>query len=200
MVWGFPVDYLNAELSGIVKYLWDVWIQTKVITAQGVRELKLRLLKMTPPHEIHRQPRPINEKAKWKVSEWQSWLLFYSSICLQGLIPTQLLDHYTLLVESIFILLQDSISEAELRLCVEKLLIFVAKAQDMFGQSVLTFDMHSLLHLVQSVRMTGPLWSTSTFPFEGAIFYLKRTITEPKGVYDQIEKRTLSKLTFDHTL
>ena len=70
----------------------------------------------------------------------------------------------------------------------------------MFGQSVMTFNMHSLLHLVQSVRMTGPLWSTSTFPFEGAIFYLKRAITGPKGVYDQIAKRTLLKLIFDHTL
>ena len=170
MVWGFPVDYLHAELLGIVKSLWDVWIETEVIAAQGVRELNLRLIKITPPHEIHLQPRPINEKAKRKASEWRSWLLFYSPICLRGLIPTEVLDHYTLFVESIFILLQHSISEAELRLCKVKVLIFVVKAQEMFGQNVMTFNMHSLLHLVQSVQITGPWWSTSTFPFQGAIF------------------------------
>ena len=103
------------------------------------------------------------------------------------------------MVESIFILLQDSITEEELRVCEKKLLVFVAKCQ-VFGNSVMTFSIHGLLHLVQSVRMTGPLWTSSTFPSEGAIFYLKRAITGPKGVYDQIAKRTLINLTFDYTL
>ena len=200
MVWDFPVDYLHADLLSVVKYLWDIWIETKIIKADGFRELNERLMKMTPPHEIHRQPRPMNEKAKWKASEWRSWLLFYSIVCLQGLIPTEVLNNYSLLVESIFILLQDSISEEELRVCEEKLFVFVAQCQEMFGNNVMTFNIHSLLHLVQSVRMTGPLWTSSTFPFEGAIFYLKRAITGPKGVYNQLAKRTLMNLTFDYTL
>ena len=54
---------------------------------------------------------------------------------------------------------KNSISEAELRACEGKLLIFVAKAQDMSRQSVMTFNIYSLLHLVQLVRVTGPLWS-----------------------------------------
>ena len=200
IVWGFPVDYLHAVLLGVVKYMWDVWIETKIITADGLRKLNERLLQMTPPQEIHRQPRPMNEKAKWKGSEWRSWLLFYSVICLKDLIPKEVLQCYALFVESIFILLQDSICEEDLKVCEEKLLIFVAKCQEMFGLSVMTFNIHSLLHLVEAVRMTGPLWATSTFPFEGAIFYLKQAVTGPKGVYDEIAKRTLLKITFDYTL
>ena len=168
----------------------DIWIETKIIAADGFRQLNERLMKMTPPHEIHRQPRPMNEKAKWKASEWRSWLFFYSVICLQGLIPIEVLNHYSLMVESIFILLQDSITEEELRVCEEKFLVFVAKYQEMFGNSVMTFNIHGLSHLVQSVRMTGPLWTSLIFPFQGAIFYLKRAITGPKGVYGQIAKRT----------
>ena len=58
IVWGFPVDYLHAVLLRVVKYMWDVWIETKIITADGLRKLNERLLQMTPPQEIHRQPRP----------------------------------------------------------------------------------------------------------------------------------------------
>lgn len=43
MVWGFPIDYLHAELLSVVKYLWDTWLQTKVITADGVRRLNERV-------------------------------------------------------------------------------------------------------------------------------------------------------------
>ncbi|XP_051171576.1 uncharacterized protein LOC127288266 [Leptopilina boulardi] len=200
IVWGFPVDYLHAVLLGVVKYIFNIWIEANIITTGNLRKLNEKLLQMTPPQEIHRQPRPINEKAKWKASEWRSFLLFYSVICLKDLIPAEVLNHYALLVESIFILLKDSISEEELRICEEKLLIFVAKLQEMFGNSVMTFNIHSLLHLVESVRRTGPLWTTSTFPFEGAIFYLKQAVTGPKGVFDQIAKRTLLKLSFDYTL
>ena len=53
----------------------------------------------------------------------------------------------------------------------------------MFGNNVMTFNVHSLLRVVQSIRMTGPLWATLTLPFESEIFYLKRVITGPKGVY-----------------
>ena len=81
MVWGLPVEYLHAELQGVVKYLCDIWIETKIIAVDGLRELNERLMKMTSPHEIHRQPRPMNEKATWKASEWRSWLLSYSKIC-----------------------------------------------------------------------------------------------------------------------
>ena len=172
------------------------WCYENGVTPEKLRELNKRLLNITPSHETHRLPRAFMEKAKWKATEWRSWLLFYSLICLQGLVPTEVLNHYALLVESIFILLQDSISEAELRACEEKLILFVAQCQEMFGNSVMTFNVHSLLHVVQSVRMTGPLWATSRFPFESAISYLKRAITGPKGMYYQIAKRTLQRFTF----
>lgn len=199
MVWGFPNDYLHSILLGVVKYLFDIWIETKILKKDTLTELNNRLLNMTPSHEIHRLPRMIKDKAKWKGTEWRSWLLYYSLVCLKGLISDSLLNHYALLVESIFILLQDSISETELDRCEKNLLLFVVQLQEMFGNSVMTFNIHSLLHLVKSVRMSGPLWTVSTFPFEGAIFYLKREITGPKGVYNQIAKRSLLRLTFSYT-
>ena len=189
MVWGFPVDYFHSELLGVVKYLWDVWIETKLITPEKLREMNKRLLNMTFSHEIHRLPRAFVEKAKWKATEWRSWLLCYSLICLQGLVSTEELNLYALLVKSIFILLQDSISESELRACEEKLIFFVAQCQEMFENSIMTFNVHSLLHVVQSVRMTDPLWATSTYRF-------KTSDNWPKGGVLSNSKKDTTKVYF----
>ena len=55
----------------------------------------------------------------------------------------------------------------------------------------MTLNVHILLHLVDSVRMSGPLWATSAFPSENGVFYLKKQVTGPKGIYNQIAKRML---------
>lgn len=102
-------------------------------------------------------------------------------------------------MDSIFILLQESISKENLEICDEKLVTFVAQYQEMYGIELMTFNIHSLLHLVKYVCRSGPLWASSTFCFESAIFYLQQAITGPKGRYDQIEKRTLQRLTFNET-
>ena len=38
----------------------------------------------------------------------------------------------------------------------------------LYGERYMTINIHSLIHLPQMVRQTGPLWSNSCFPFESA--------------------------------
>ena len=68
MVWGFPRDYLHADLIGVVLQLWNIWTESKGpihITKLQVNQINERLLKMTPLHEIHRLIRPLKtEKNK----------------------------------------------------------------------------------------------------------------------------------------
>lgn len=63
---------------------------------------------------------------------------------------------------------------------------------------VMTFNVHILLHLVESVRRSGPLWVTSTVAFEKNIFLLKRALNGPKGAAQQIIKKTLQRLSYKH--
>ena len=44
----------------------------------------------------------------------------------------------------------------------------------------MTFNIHSLLHVVESVRKNGPLWSNSAFPLEGNIYHLKKNVMVQK--------------------
>jgi len=59
----------------------------------------------------------------------------------------------------------------------------------------MTFNVHSVLHLCESVRKSGPLWATSAFPFEGGIYILKQQISSPKSVDEQIAQKMLQRAT-----
>jgi len=44
--------------------------------------------------------------------------------------------------------------------------------------------------------MSGPLWTTSAFPFESNIHFLKQLVNGPKGVEQQIAKKSLQILAY----
>lgn len=52
--------------------------------------------------------------AFFKAHELQVWLLYYSSVVLQGILPEDYYQHHLLLVEGIYLLLMDSITESDI--------------------------------------------------------------------------------------
>lgn len=55
----------------------------------------------------------------------------------------------------------------------------------------MTFNVHQMEHIVKSVRLWGPLWAHSAFPFEAGNGKIKSCIKAAKGIPNQI-CRTLS--------
>ncbi|XP_011687416.1 PREDICTED: uncharacterized protein LOC105449731 [Wasmannia auropunctata] len=53
---------------------------------------------------------------------------------------------------------------------------------------------------VQSVKKSGPLWATSTFPYESNIFHLKQFVNGPKGVRNQIIDKHLRLAKYRHSV
>lgn len=138
-------------------------------------------------------PRPLSDNSKWKASEWRSWLLFYILACLQNVLPDPVLHHTALLVRSMYTLLQSTITDTELNVCEYDLTKFVGMFQVFYGSRYMTFNVHTLLHTVNSVRKTGPLWATSAFPYESMIFQLKKHVHGPDGIMNQIANKHIAK-------
>ncbi|KAG1652264.1 hypothetical protein GQR58_026433 [Nymphon striatum] len=61
----------------------------------------------------------------------------------------------------------DDFDAAELAL--KKFVIYIPA---LYGLENVSYNIHLVIHLVDSVRNCGPLWATSTFPFEGAFVQL----------------------------
>ncbi|XP_074093825.1 uncharacterized protein LOC141524073 [Cotesia typhae] len=177
-IWSFPIDYMHGVLLGVTRQLWTIWTTPRTLyylTPADRKEINNRFLQIKRPHEIHRLVRPIKTMAKWKASEWESWLLFDSLPCLVGILKKECFDSYCLFVSSIFTLLSGNITERKLIECELDLLQFVGECEQFYGKSVMTFNLHSMYHIGQSVRQSGPLCSSNTF-----ILKMKSFITKKK--------------------
>lgn len=198
-IWGYPIEYMHGVLLGVVRQLWDEWTNTRCkfyLKPKAKLEIDDRLTKITPTKEIYRLPSVLKKKGKWKAAEWLFWLLFYSIPCLWGILDDEAFASYVLLVKSINVLLSKEISVVKLENCEKDIKKFVRDCQNMYGIHFMTFNVHSLLHLCDSVRRSGPLFATSAFPFESKIGNLKTLISGPKGVTDQLCDRFEESVTF----
>ena len=63
---------------------------------------------------------------------------------------------------------------------------FVAKTEEYFTADAMTFNVHQLLHIAESVLNWGPLWAHSAFAFESGNCELLQAIHCAKGVILQI--------------
>ena len=193
-VWGFPIDILHCICLGVTKQFWDNWTESNspfYINNHKRKLVNQKLLNFQLPSEIHRDCRPFAPRIKKKGSEWLSWLLFFSIICLQNILPDEALHHFSILVKCVYTLSKKTITEEECLYCHKELLTFVGQCELFYGKNFMTFNLHSLLHLAYNVKKSGPLLATSTFPAESFMFQLQQSKTSSKGVDKQIIRRFL---------
>ena len=164
---------MHSVLLGVVKMLITLWFDKSYNSepwSLGPEKIKIfekRLLSIKPPYRITRTPRSIvGNMAHLKASELRSFLLFYGLPCLWGLLPNEYFQHYLLLTEAVYILLQDSISPDQLHKSASLLNHFCVRVESLYGKRYETFNVHCLLHLVTCVENLGPLWASSCFCYE----------------------------------
>lgn len=201
MVWSFAYEYMHGILCGVSKYIWNQWTASDSKSCFKLNKaerdtINKRLSLIKPTQNIHRLPESLHDRAKWKASAEKSWLLYYSLPCLNGVLNQDAFTHYSLLVNSLYVLLKTEITANELKQCEYDLLKFVGYFEVYYGRQKMTFNVHTLLHIVQSVKKTGPLWSTSTFPFESNIYKLKQCMNGPNRIDQQMSKKSLEILHF----
>ncbi|XP_053598383.1 uncharacterized protein LOC106693138 isoform X1 [Microplitis demolitor] len=149
------------------------------------------LLSITPLSCRSRTPRSITTHQKWKASEWRNWL-DYAPVCLQSVLPTKYVNHLALLSQAIHYLNSDSITSHNLNRCEKLLKEYVRLFETYFGVENMTFNMHSLTHLVQVVRNWGPIWVHEAFIFESWNKKIMDYVTSPYARAEQIATRFLT--------
>ncbi|XP_040064782.1 uncharacterized protein LOC120838785 [Ixodes scapularis] len=194
IVWGFVPEYMHCVLLGVVRQFLEYWLTSsdkECYVGRQTAVLDSRILSITPPRDMRRTPRSLKGGKFWKAKELQNWALYYSLPVLSGFLPSRFLSHRALLMESLHLMLQQKISSRDVDLCDLLMVEFVIKTQHLYGEESMTFNVHQMEHIVKSVRLWGPLWAHSAFPFEAGNGKMKSCIKAAKGIPYQI-CRTLS--------
>ena len=98
-----------------------------------MKECDSDLLAIRVPDTISRQPKSLDDYKRWKASEYQSWLLFYSLPILFKRLPDPFFNHYSLLVAAVHILHSNRIEPSGLHLAEKYLSDFYQQFCCLYG-------------------------------------------------------------------
>lgn len=193
---GFDLEYMHSCLLGVQRQYMDILLNSfgkdyYIGSPQKMDIINSRLMSIQTPKCITRTPRSLKDIRLWKASEWRSWTILYSLVCLRDVLSKKYIHHLALFVSALNILLQKSINSEMLETAHNLLIKFVVQFQSYFGKQEMSYNVHLLLHLCRSVRNWGPLWAHNTFGFENENRILLNLQTSPARVAVQVASRLL---------
>lgn len=170
---GVVPDYMHGVLLGTTKKLLSLWTSRQsagqpYYIGDKLKEIDNRLAKMKPTDNFSRIPRSIEHHLPhWKASEFQHWLLFYSIPCLHGILPPPFLDNLCYLVDGVYMLLGEILSNQDINNAELNLAKFQISFENLYGVSNCGLNVHNIgCHVAHYARLHGPLWGWSCFAFE----------------------------------
>ena len=193
-IWCISVSICTHSISGVCRqFVNGMWFNSAnhasdwyLGGAATTMHYDTLLTSVKTPKEIRRIPRSITAREFWKGNEFKTFLLYLSMVSLRGILPNMYFRHWFLLVWCIHQLLQPNITLAVIEKVDVTLKYFVKKTELLYGIEFVTFNVHLLTHLASSVRKCGPLWSTSTFLFEGNNLVLGKLFKGTQQITHQI--------------
>lgn len=192
LVDSIPIDYMHSVLEGAVRRLMNLWFESTSHTQpyyqrDYLNEIDNTLTNQHPPNEFSRMPRTIRNHLKfWKATEFRNWMLYYSLPLLLGHLPPVYWHHYALLVCAMHILLQNETNAVLINAAELMLKDFCKLLPELYGQKNCTHNIHLLMHLSKYVKLWGPLWTHSSFPYENKNGLLKRDFHGTNNVIKQL--------------
>ncbi|KAJ8668721.1 hypothetical protein QAD02_011348 [Eretmocerus hayati] len=181
---GFVPDPMH-QLSGVAKQFLGKWL-TLFTPAEKVAINSL-MDSITVPSQVQRLSRKVEHWKNWKSLEFENWLLYYSLPILNSFPRfSETLKHWVLLVEAVHILYKKTVTRDEITSAHNLIKEFVIGTEEIYGPVFMTHNVHTLLHLAQSVLDWGPLWCHNCYSYENLNQKYLKQIKSTKGVIYQI--------------
>ncbi|KAF4513996.1 UNVERIFIED_CONTAM: hypothetical protein B566_EDAN017696 [Ephemera danica] len=123
---------------------------------------------------------------KCLTKEFKNFFFYYSVPLFMGILPDNYLKHFITLVEAAYLLHSDSVSDDDIDEARRLLKVFVKDFEILYGARFMSANLHSLLHLPDAVKKSGPLWVNSCFPLEDLNGKIARLVHATKSPEHQI--------------
>ena len=196
MVTQFSQDYMHLVCLGVMKKLIWLWMNGPIVNncrigARAVQLISDNLINIKNhlPREFSRKGRPLSEVERWKATEFRQFLLYTGPVVLKSNLSTAMYKHFILLFMGILCLSSDFLFESYIEYAGEILRLFVQQFGQFYGEDMIVYNVHVLVHLSQDARSFGVLDNYSSFPFESFLGRLKKMVRKPNLPLQQVIRR-----------
>lgn len=190
----FPLDYLHTLCLGVVKKMLHMWrcgdLPTR-LQSFDVQQISDRLSAVAEqqPSEFQRPCRPLSELSNFKGTELRTLILYVLPVVTCGILPVEQYRHLLNLHVAVVILADPTLARTHADVAQKLLEHFVRSFSSIYGSHHVVYNVHSLVHIVDDVKLFGCLDNYSAFPFESHMSTLKRMLKNNKHPLAELSNR-----------
>jgi hypothetical protein len=198
MVTMFPNDYMHSICKGNVLYLLEILRTGPLPYRLSPRLLeklseKLWILRPRIASDFQRRPRSFKHLSLWKATELRLFCLYLAPIVLPGIVNDSYFKNFMCLSVLMRILCHPQLCRNWNDYASELAETFLSQMKALYGERSLTYNAHSIIHLVADCQYYGSADSFSCFQYESFLYFLKKTVHSPNRPLEQAVNRILEK-------
>ncbi|CAI6372886.1 unnamed protein product [Macrosiphum euphorbiae] len=193
LVKSLPLDYMHLVCLGVTKKLLLLWksgpLKTR-LPSKDIKSLSKSLLALNTDisSDFVRKSRSLLEVGRWKAVELRFFLLYSGPVVLKSILNNECYSHFMSLNIAMIILLSPN-HKSLVDYARHLLDYFVKQFQNLYGEHLVSHNVHGLLHLCDDYDQFGPLDQCSAFVFENHMKELKSFIRKHEKPLEQIINR-----------
>ena len=193
--WCCPIDPMHQVFLGTGKVLSKVLISLAKGNLFQRAERLLSLIKI--PFDIQHRTRSLHENKVWKAFDFKLFffhvgqLIFFKIPARRGIY-----ESFCTLSMAIRLLSDEKVDEQKIEQAESLINLFFENFVELYGIESQSFTFHTMRHLAEQVRRSGPLWMFSAFCFEsanhGLLSAVQGTIKGPEAIVENFIKHQAS--------
>lgn len=193
MVTQIPLDLMHLIDLGVMRKFLLRIMNNKIcyrVENENKNNISGKLTKMrnSVPKEFARKPRSLDDLMYWKATEYRQFLLYTGIVALRNEIHDDLYYEFILLHVSYRLLCCPKQHFSNLETAQTLLNLFVQNFSKLFGENSISYNVHSLLHVKESVELVGNPTAGSAYGFENYLQALKKMVKKPNKILEQINR------------
>ena len=183
------IDKLHAVDLGVTKRLLNYIYNNKRRFFKGnhsIRRLDLLISEIRAPSELCRPISSLKNLNNWKAHEFSNFLIYAMPIVMKNFMIEDKYKHFFVYSFCIGIMTKKIITPGEVSLCEDLLNYFVSGIEHHFDEFEMTFSMHLLLHLPDTIKNIGCLRDVDAYFFEDINGTLRNYVSGNKNIQKQM--------------
>lgn len=187
-----PVDPMHNLFLGTGKHMISIWIEHGLLSTKEFKVIQESVDSMVVPSDVGRIPLKIASGfSGFKADQFKNWINIYSIPALYDILPYEHLECWRSFVLACRILCKNALSHGDLDLADALLLHFCKRVERLYGESVITPNMHLHCHLKQVIKDYGPIQEVWLFSFERYNGILGKQPNNNRAIEPQLMNRFL---------